>query len=123
MARAVWFILPNVTVGGTCCIALHPFTNRSVGAKQSRMITKPRLIALDADDTLWANQPHFDQAEADLKAFLTQYGTPTELDEALRQVQIENLPLLGYGAKGFTLSMIEVAIKLTGGQVTGTAIQ
>ncbi len=82
-----------------------------------------KLIAFDADDTLWANQPLFDDIEAELRQFLSQYGTPDELDEALRTVQAENIALMGYGAKGFTLSMIEVAIKLTNGQVTGTAIQ
>lgn len=87
------------------------------------MINRPKLIAFDADDTLWANQPLFDRIEEDLRTFLSQYGAPDVLDAALRSVQTENLALMGYGAKGFTLSMIEVAIKLTNGQVTGTAIQ
>ena len=86
-------------------------------------MTPTKLIAFDADDTLWANQPLFDDVEEDLRKFLAQYGSPDVLDEALIAVQRENIALMGYGAKGFILSMIEVAIKLTDGQVSGAAIQ
>lgn len=87
------------------------------------MRTTPKLIAFDADDTLWANQPLFDEVEADLRALLARYGTPEAIDTALIEAQAENISLMGYGAKGFVLSMIEVAIKLTNGQVSGSAIQ
>ena len=86
-------------------------------------MTPIKLIAFDADDTLWANQPLFDDVEEDLRQFLAQYGSPEVLEEALITVQRENIALMGYGAKGFILSMIEVAIKLTDGQVSGAAIQ
>lgn len=82
-----------------------------------------KLIAFDADDTLWANQPLFDDVERDLRTFLAQYGTPDQLDAALIAVQNQNIALMGYGAKGFILSMIEVAILLTEGQVLGREIQ
>ncbi|GAB4022566.1 HAD family hydrolase [Spirosoma migulaei] len=82
-----------------------------------------KLIAFDADDTLWANQPLFDDVERDLRTFLAQYGTPDQLDAALIAVQSQNIALMGYGAKGFILSMIEVAILLTEGQVLGREIQ
>lgn len=87
------------------------------------MKTTIKLIAFDADDTLWANQPLFDEVENDLRTFLTQYGSSEAIDAALIEVQTENISLMGYGAKGFVLSMIEVAIKLTDGQVPGSAIQ
>lgn len=86
-------------------------------------MTPIKLIAFDADDTLWSNQPLFDDVEEDLRRFLTRYGSPDALDDALLSVQRENIALMGYGAKGFVLSMIEVAIKLTGGAVSGTDIQ
>ena len=83
----------------------------------------PRLIAFDADDTLWPNQPHFDQIEARLYELLTHYGTPEELSARFFDVQRQNIPLFGYGAKSFMLSMIETVIQLTNGGVTGTEIQ
>ena len=83
----------------------------------------PRLIAFDADDTLWPNQPHFDHAEARLYELLTHYATPDELSETFNQVQRQNMPLFGYGAKSFMLSMIETVVQLTDGRVTGSEIQ
>lgn len=87
------------------------------------MISPIKLIAFDVDDTLWPNQPLFDAVEDDLRRLLTQYGSPEAIDTALIEAQAENISLMGYGAKGFVLSMIEVAIKLTDGQVPGSAIQ
>ena len=85
----------------------------------------PPLIAFDADDTLWANQPHFDQAEAQLIDRLAAHlgAEPAAIGRQLYAVQHRNLPLFGYGAKSFTLSLIEAAIELTGGTVTGAEIQ
>ena len=83
----------------------------------------PRLIAFDADDTLWPNQPQFDQAEAQLYELLRHYGTPAELSQRFFAVQRQNMNLFGYGAKSFMLSMIETVIQLTDGRVTGTEIQ
>lgn len=83
----------------------------------------PRLIAFDADDTLWPNQPHFDLAEERLYALLSHYGTAEQLSNQFFALQRENLPLFGYGAKSFMLSMIETVIRLTNGQVSGQEIQ
>ena len=81
------------------------------------------LIAFDADDTLWPNQPHFDRVEARLFALLAAHGEPAALGERLYAVQRRNLQLYGYGAKSLTLAMIETAIELTAGAVTGPEIQ
>lgn len=83
----------------------------------------PKLIAFDADDTLWPNQPHFDQAEARLYDLLTHYADAATLSRNFLAVQRETLPLFGYGAKSFMLSMIETVIRLTEGRVTGHEIQ
>jgi putative hydrolase of the HAD superfamily len=83
----------------------------------------PRLIAFDADDTLWPNQPHFDNVEAQLFAILAHCGEPAAISRSLYEVQLRNMHLFGYGAKSFMLAMIETAIQLTGGSVTGTEVQ
>ena len=83
----------------------------------------PQLIAFDADDTLWPNQPHFDYAEAQLHALLTHYTDADTLGKRFYEVWRANMHLFGYGAKSFMLTMIETVIELTNGTVTGTEIQ
>jgi len=87
------------------------------------MSTSPALIAFDADDTLWPNQPHFDEVEARLFTILAHCGDPAHIGNELYTVQRRNMKLFGYGAKSFMLSMIETAIQLTDSAVTGVEIQ
>jgi len=81
------------------------------------------LLAFDADDTLWPNQPHFDQVEARLFKIMAHCGDASYISTHLNEVQHRNMQLFGYGAKSFMLSMIETAIQLTQGAVTGHDIQ
>jgi putative hydrolase of the HAD superfamily len=81
------------------------------------------LIAFDADDTLWPNQPHFDQVEATFSDILARCGDHATLNARLYAIQRHNMQFYGYGAKALTLSMIETAIQLTDGTATGAEIQ
>ena len=72
------------------------------------------LICLDADDTLWHNMRHFDIAERALFDLLTPFAEAGISRGRLEAVEARNLQLYGYGAKGFTLSMIEAAVELGG---------
>jgi putative hydrolase of the HAD superfamily len=81
------------------------------------------LIAFDADDTLWHNERHYQQAQRDLCDLLAPYADADAVNARLYEAEKRNLPLFGYGMKGFTLSMIEAAIALTDGQVRGTDVQ
>lgn len=81
------------------------------------------LVAFDADDTLWPNQPHFDHVEAQFLSILGRYGGAEVIGAQLYEVQRRNMQLFGYGAKSFMLSMIETAIQLTQGAVSGADIQ
>jgi putative hydrolase of the HAD superfamily len=81
------------------------------------------LIALDADDTLWHNESIFTLSQAKFLDLLSSYHSPELIERKLYEVELRNLNNFGYGIKGFTLSMIETAIELTDGQVTGTIIQ
>ena len=83
----------------------------------------PLLIAFDADDTLWSNQPHFDQVEARLFEIMAHCGDAARISTQLNAVQRRNMQLFGYGAKSFMLSMIETVIQLTDGAVTGADVQ
>ena len=82
-----------------------------------------QLIAFDADDTLWPNQPHFDRVEGRLFEIMVHCGDADYIRDHLNAVQRRNMQLFGYGAKSFMLSMIETAIQLTRGAVAGHDIQ
>ena len=74
---------------------------------------KLTTIAFDADDTLWENEQFFRQIEADVGELLSDYCTPDEFSLRCRQSEHDNIPLYGYGLKGFTLSMLEAAVALS----------
>jgi len=84
------------------------------------MIVKPVPLALgfDADDTLWHNEGLFSAAHTKFQTLLASHHDAATVDRALYATELRNLPLYGYGAKGFTLSAIETAIDLTGGRVS-----
>lgn len=79
---------------------------------------KLQVIAFDADDTLWDNQSLFDEVEIDFCNILAEYGSHTEVSEALYTVEMQNMECYGYGAKAFTLSLIETAIKISQHRIT-----
>jgi putative hydrolase of the HAD superfamily len=82
------------------------------------------LIAFDADDTLWHSETFYQEAQAGLAAILSSYGIhPNVLHDALLHIEVENLDTLGYGAKAFTISMVEAGIQLTGGRISTADVQ
>jgi putative hydrolase of the HAD superfamily len=81
------------------------------------------LIAFDADDTLWHTEGLYSDAQARFKALLERYISHDTVEEKLFETEMRNVPVFGYGIKGFTLSMIETAIELTEGRITGRDIQ
>lgn len=79
------------------------------------------LICLDADDTLWHNMRHFGATEEALLDMLRPFAEAHVTHQTLEACEARNLKLYGYGAKGFTLSMIETAIEL-GGEALPTSV-
>lgn len=82
-----------------------------------------RLVAVDADDTLWDCQGHFERVERELCALLSKYAPAVEVARELARVERSNVPLTGYGATAFTLSMVEAAVGVSGGRVGGAEIE
>ena len=72
-----------------------------------------KVIAFDADDTLWVNEPFFRDAENEFCKLLKNYISREDCKQLLFEVEINNLPIYGYGIKPFTLSLIEAAIALS----------
>jgi len=79
-------------------------------------------VGLDADDTLWHNETIFRLTQDRFRALMANLAAPATLDARLAEVERRNLSLYGYGVKGFTLSMIETAMELTGGEAPGRLI-
>lgn len=82
-----------------------------------------KVIAFDADDTLWVNEPNYQEAEHKFCALLEDFMPTHSISRELLQTEIDNLPLYGYGVKSFMLSMIETAIRITGKTVSLDVIE
>jgi putative hydrolase of the HAD superfamily len=72
-----------------------------------------KVIAFDADDTLWVNEPYFRETEDRFCELLEDYLPHHSVARELLQMEIRNINLYGYGVKGFMLSMIEAAMELS----------
>lgn len=82
-----------------------------------------KIIAFDADDTLWHNEIIFQSTHKRFVGLLESYHDPEWILDRLFATEINNLKHFGYGIKGFTLSMIETAVELTEGRISGEEIQ
>ena len=82
-----------------------------------------KVIGFDADDTLWVNETYFRDAETVFAKLLSKYETPNKIDQELFRMEIDNLPLYGYGVKAFTLSMVESALELSNYNVPTKTIE
>ena len=76
-------------------------------------MTDISVIAFDADDTLWVNEPYFQEVEQKFCALLEDYMPAHAISKELYAVEMKNLPLYGYGIKAFMLSMIETVLQVT----------
>lgn len=72
-------------------------------------------IAFDADDTLWINEPYFQEAETAFCALLEDYLPAHSISQELLKTEMQNLQLYGYGVKCFMLCMIETIGRVTEG--------
>lgn len=70
-------------------------------------------IAFDADDTLWVNEPYFQEAEKQFCSLFSDFIPPHQVSTELYRTEERNLDLYGYGIKGFVLCMIETAHRLS----------
>lgn len=87
------------------------------------MDTGIKVIAFDADDTLWNLQSYFDLVEQDYCKLLSDYGDASFISAELFKTETANMKELGYGVKAFTLSLIENAIRVSKGTVPADTLQ
>ncbi|MCA0365808.1 MAG: HAD family hydrolase [Bacteroidetes bacterium] len=76
-------------------------------------MNKLKVIAFDADDTLWVNEPYFREVEDRFCALVEDYLPMHSSAKELFKIEMQNLELYGYGIKAFMLSMIETISVIT----------
>ncbi len=86
------------------------------------MASRLKVVAFDADDTLWHNERFFKLTQARFAELLGDHADPDHLDQRLLAAERRNIGQYGFGIKGFTLSMIETAIEVTDGRVPAAII-
>lgn len=80
-------------------------------------------IAFDADDTLWHNERFFKLTKESFATLLADYAEADHLEERLLAAEKRNLSRYGFGIKGFTLSMIETAIEVSGADLPASVVK
>jgi putative hydrolase of the HAD superfamily len=74
-----------------------------------------KTIAFDADDTLWVNEPYFQEAENRFCTLLAPYIPAEAAGQELFNTEMKNLAVYGYGIKGIILCMIETITRVSNG--------
>ncbi len=77
-----------------------------------------KVIAFDADDTLFVNEPYFQETERKFCSLMEDYLSHQSLSQELFRIEIKNLPVYGYGIKAYILSMIEAAMKISNNTIS-----
>ncbi len=62
------------------------------------MIENIKVIAFDADDTLWVNELFFQETEKAFRQLLQEFVTSKKISACLFQTEMEDLELYRYGA-------------------------
>ncbi len=85
------------------------------------MIRFPQIqvVAFDADDTLWENETRFRAAERKAAEVISEYADFATMSSELYRTEVKNMPDYGYGAMAYTLSILETAVRLSEGRLTG----
>lgn len=79
------------------------------------------VVAIDADDTLWDCQSHFEAVEQHLYRLIAPYCADPKHE--LFVTETANMASMGYGCKAFTISIIETALRVGGSHLTADQLQ
>lgn len=86
------------------------------------MFSNIKVISFDADDTLWVNEPFYRETEQEFCNLLKGFHGEEIANKELYTTEMKNLSLYGYGAKGFILSLIETALRITNNHISQQTI-
>ena len=79
-----------------------------------------KVIAFDADDTLWDCQGYFEEVEKHLYSLIRPYCEDPK--QELFITESGNMEDLGYGCKAFTIRILETAMRVAGNDLSITAL-
>lgn len=82
-----------------------------------------KVIAFDADDTLFVNETYFLETEMKFCELMNDYLTSQRISQELFKVEIGNLKIYGYGIKAYILSMIEAAMRISNNTIPVAVIE
>jgi len=88
------------------------------------MQLQPKVLLIDADDTLWEENLHFEQAVQAFVDLVSPLGYPAE--EVRRHLDLterRNILQRGYGAWSFSLTLEEVCLSLAGERASETHLE
>jgi len=83
------------------------------------------LIAFDGDDTLWHNERVYRMGRERFAKVLARAGvrrSDEDVERLVSQTELANLKYYGYGVTSFVMSLIEAAVELTDGRISGTDV-
>lgn len=86
-------------------------------------MTSIKVLAFDADDTLWENEPYFREVEERFAELMENYLPRHTTLRELLNTEVENIDLYGYGIKAFILSMIETAMRISDKTIPISAVE
>lgn len=85
----------------------------SAGSVDEALTRAAQVLLIDADDTLWENNLHYERALAEFERLLAPLGLSRELIRLeVNRTEALHIPLRGYGARHFVNSLVEVYRKL-----------
>jgi putative hydrolase of the HAD superfamily len=82
-----------------------------------------KVIAFDADDTLFVNETYFLETEEKFCELMSDYLTHQRISQELFKTEIDNLKIYGYGIKAYILSMIEAAMTISNNTIPVEVIE
>ena len=84
------------------------------------------LIAFDGDDTLWHNERSYREGRERFRRLLAGAGVvldAEQIEARVNETELANIEVYGYGVSSFALSLVETAIDLTDGRITGADLR
>lgn len=95
---------------------------RQINKSCKKMKKDYSVIGFDADDTLWINEVYYNETEKLYYNLLKEYISPENCADELYKTELNNLKIYGYGTKGFMLSMIETALRVSNNKASQSVI-
>lgn len=83
-----------------------------------KSLQETKVLAFDADDTLWDCQSFFEEVEREYCRFLAPYGDEETISSEFYKIEMGNMQDLGYGTKAFVISLLENALRVSNYRLT-----